>query len=259
MESPSNTVFDDDRDSALKGAVLIFGGLVYLAAVVYSAIHNISLMLKGVAPDGRFLAILGVICLEITAVALPLALHFWCHGWGHKIPCIVFYILVAGLIMMNVIADYNAHAGSTMPGWVGEYVSWITPITPVICALGWSILWAIDPVQVERAMANKVKTLTKKAYYRQKAQYATRDAEYAAMVESAARRDQLEEGMRALGYRSLPALDTRHLATPTSPKVAKKAGEKRRFLSRFTFNLNNQKEPGPVETEPLNQNGSHPG
>jgi hypothetical protein len=157
--------------------------------------------------------------------------------------------------MMNVVADYNAQAGSVVPGWVRGYVSWITPITPVICALGWSILWAIDPVQVERAMANRVKALTKKAYYKRKAEYATKDAEYAAMVESAARRDQLAEGMRALGY---TILQPRRLETPTSPKLVKKVGEKRRFLSRFTFNLNSQKSPALVETEPLNPNGTGP-
>jgi hypothetical protein len=96
MENPSNTIFDDDRDSALKTVVLIFGGLVYLGAVIYSAVHNVSLMLKGVAPDGQPLAILGVICLE---------LRLYSYRW----PC-TFGVTVLAQDSLHIFLRLNSRA-----------------------------------------------------------------------------------------------------------------------------------------------------
>ena len=84
-EQPNNSKSIGDRmregnHQALKSVAIFAGILVYLGMVVYSAVHNWRLLTAGVAPDMVIWAALGVVALEISAVFLPVALHFWTHA-----------------------------------------------------------------------------------------------------------------------------------------------------------------------------------
>ena len=204
-------IFEEGRQNSIKFYVLLVGALVYLGAVVYCEIHNISLLLRGVAKGGEPLAMIGMVCLGATAIMLPLAIHFWTHEAVHKTAAFLFYLIDFGLIIMNVVVDYNNNsANQALPDWVKIYVAWITPIGPVLCAVGWSILWLLDPVQKERAEQARIGSEARKqkarmaadtrlAYIRSRRKYALEDADYQAMIESAAVRDQMREGRAILG------------------------------------------------------------
>ena len=204
-------IFEEGKQNSIKFYVLLVGALVYLGAVVYCEIHNISLLLRGVAKGGEPLAMIGMVCLGATAIMLPLAIHFWTHEAVHKTAAFIFYLIDFGLIIMNVVVDYNNNsANQALPDWVKIYVAWITPIGPVLCAVGWSILWLLDPVQKERAEQARIGSEARKqkarmaadtrlAYIRSRRKYAMEDADYQAMIESAAVRDQMREGRAILG------------------------------------------------------------
>jgi hypothetical protein len=150
------------RDRALKAIALAASFLVYAGALIYSGIHNWRLMTTGVPADMQALAAIGVVALEITALALPLALHFWTHSPLQRFWALAFYAIDAGIIVLNVVFDYAiVGGGGIIPEWLTLYAFYVTPASPLFCALGWSVLWLLDPSERERSMIETLKQSTK--------------------------------------------------------------------------------------------------
>src|SRR5690349_18777988 len=75
-DQPEETVGDIMNKASgegLKFWVIAVSVIVYLSGIVYAEVHGLSMLQKGVAPDMRIWATLGMIAAGITAVALPLA------------------------------------------------------------------------------------------------------------------------------------------------------------------------------------------
>lgn len=178
-------IMSEGRNRALKALAIFAGILVYLGMIIYSGIHNYSLMTAGVPPDLLIWAVVGVIALEITAVALPIALHWWTHSALQRIATFGFYFLDLALIFLNVVLDFAINAGSTPPAWMQYYLFYGVPATPVIAGLGWSILFLLDPSQRERGMVEGLRASTREALATRIA-LAARSADIDEMVEHAA-------------------------------------------------------------------------
>ena len=83
-DPPEETVGDIMKKSgsdAVKFWVIIASVIVYLAGIAYAEVHGLTMLQKGVAPDLRFWATLGMIAAGVTAVALPVALKVWTKWW----------------------------------------------------------------------------------------------------------------------------------------------------------------------------------
>ena len=149
--------------AAWKTLALLAGVLVYVGMLLYSAVHNYSLMTRGVAPDMIVWAVLGVVSLEVSAAFLPIALHYWTFAPMHRIACFVFYAVDLALIFANVILDFSINAGEAMPAWLAMYLFYGVPATPVIAGLGWSVLFLLDPASREMAMIENLKAATRES------------------------------------------------------------------------------------------------
>lgn len=158
-------VMSDGRNKALRSLAVMAGILVYLGMVAYSAVHNIKLLTAGVPPDMVMWALVGVVSLEITALALPIALHWWTHAAMQRIAAFVFYGLDLVVIVANVVIDYsmNTNTASALPGWLEAYRFYLLPASPILCGLGWSLLWLLDPSQRERALVETLRAATRES------------------------------------------------------------------------------------------------
>lgn len=212
-------IMSEGRNRALKALAIFAGILVYLGMIVYSGIHNYSLMTAGVPPDLLIWAVVGVIALEITAVALPIALHWWTHSALQRIATFGFYFLDLALIFLNVVLDFAINAGSTPPAWMQYYLFYGVPATPVIAGLGWSILFLLDPSQRERGMVEGLRASTREALATRIA-LAARSADIDEMVEHAAQHMAFDIVQATLGApvsrRVIPGT-ARTVNEPTSP------------------------------------------
>ncbi len=180
-------VLSESKDRALKGMAVAASVLVYVAGLVYAGVHNYTLMTRGVPADLLIWAILGVVALEISALILPIALHWWTHSPMQRFAAFGFYLVDLGLLFFNVVTDYGLTAGTDLPAWAGLYLSYIVPATPLLAALGWSIIWLLDPSERERAMQESLKASTREALSA-KIAVAAREADIEGLVEQAARR-----------------------------------------------------------------------
>lgn len=207
-ETEDSTVGDimtDGRTKAVKSLVMVASMFVYCAMLMYSAVHNWALMTKGVPPDMILWAALGVVALEISAIFLPLGLHYSFHSALQRIVALGFYAVDLGLIFLNVILDYSLVSGAAIPGWMTIYLGYIVPATPIVAGLGWSLLWLLDPAQKERATVENLRASTREALANRIAQNA-RKADVSALVEAAAQNMAREIVAQTLGERNLPKL-----------------------------------------------------
>jgi hypothetical protein len=154
--------------------------------VVYSAVHNWRLLTAGISGEMVIWAALGVVGLELTAIFLPIALHWWTHAPLQRLIAFGFYFADLALIFLNVVLDYAVVSGaSEIPGWLRLYLFFGVPATPVFAGLGWSILFLLDPSSRERGMIENLRASTREALAARIAQQA-KSADIAQAVDLAA-------------------------------------------------------------------------
>ena len=152
------------KNKALKSLAQLAGLIVYAGMIAYSAVHNWRLLSAGIDSTMVIWAAVGVIALELTALALPIALHYWTFGAMHRIAAFAFYALDLTLIFANVVLDYAlVSASGQLPNWLQIYKFYALPATPVIAGLGWSLLFLLDPAQKERALTETLAAATREA------------------------------------------------------------------------------------------------
>lgn len=198
-------VMQEGRNRALKTLAIGAGIVVYIGMIGYSAVHNFRLMTAGVAEDMLIWAVLGVLSLEVTALALPIALHWWCHAPLQRFAALAFYGIDLALVFINVVLDFAVVSqAETLPGWMQIYAFYAVPATPIICGLGWSLLFLLDPSQRERATRETLAASTKEVLANRIAK-AAQGAEVESMVQDAARAAAWQIVTETLGVtRSLP-------------------------------------------------------
>jgi len=181
-------VMSEGRNRALKSLAIFAGILVYLGMIAYSFVHNWSLMTSGIQEDMIIWAALGVICLEVSAMFLPVALHWWTHAPLQRFAALAFYGLDLALIFANVVLDYALVSQANvlaLPEWLMMYRFYGVPATPVFCGLGWSLLFMLDPSQRERATKETLAASVKEVLSARIAQ-AAKGADIEAAVSEAA-------------------------------------------------------------------------
>lgn len=148
---------------ALKGLAVTLSLIVYLAGLLYAGVRSYSLFAATIAPDLLPLAVLGIVALELSAVGLPLAIHYWTAPGAQRLAALGFYLLDLGLIVGNSILDAARHSGDLLPGFLTAYGVYAVPATPVVCMVGWALLWALDPASREHDMIATVRSATHEA------------------------------------------------------------------------------------------------
>jgi len=207
MNDSIGDVMSEGRNNALKALAILAGVVVYLGMIAYSAVHNWRLMTAGVPDEMVIWAALGVVALEISAVALPVALHWWTHADLQRITAFAFYGLDLLLIFANVVLDYSLNTGGELPGWLQMYLFYGVPATPVLAGLGWSLLFLLDPSQRERATVETLRASTREVLAKRIAAQA-RSADISETVELAAAnmaRDIVAQTLGSSATRTLPA------------------------------------------------------
>jgi len=161
--------------AAAKTLVTLAAWVVYIAGIVYAEIHGWSMMSKGVNPDFLIWAGLGMVALGVTAIMLPIGLHYAFHSALQRIAAFGFYAVDLAILTLNAVIDFGLTSGGQLPAWASMYTAWIVPSTPVIAAFGWSILLLLDPEQAEISMTESLKQSARLALAARLAKKASRE------------------------------------------------------------------------------------
>jgi hypothetical protein len=191
-------LMQEARRRAFRSLVLFLGIAAYAVALIYAGVHNYALLTRGVAPELIIFALLGLFGLEISAIALPLAVHFWTAPGLHRIAALAFYAVDALLLFGNSILDFHLNAGLALPAWMDLYLRYIAPATPLVVGAMWATLFILDPANRLRDVEMEMAAAARLALAARIAE-AARAAEVNEIVEAAARQMAMELAARAVG------------------------------------------------------------
>ena len=208
-----STAMKDNQHRAMRGLAVGLSLLVYLAGLAYAGVRSYTLFAATIDASLLPLAVLGIVALEVSAVALPLAIHFWTQPGAQRFAAMGFYLVDLALIAANAILDAAHHSGTVLPDFLTAYGVYIVPALPLLCMSGWSLVWMLDPTSRERDMRESVKAATHEALLSQ-IQRAVEAADITQAVESAA-----GEAARALVGETLGSAPRRGQLPPKIPIV----------------------------------------
>ncbi len=229
MTTTVGNAMKENQHRAFKLLAIALSLIVYAAGLVYAGVRSYTLFAATIDPALLPLAVLGIVALEVSAIALPLAIHFWTQPGAQRLAAMGFYGLDLVLIAANATLDAAHHSGAEVTSALTTYGVYILPALPLLCMAGWSLIWMLDPASRERDMRESVKAATHEALLSQ-IQKAVEQADVTQAVEAAA-----NEAARALVGETLgnaPKVQTfrRNVCTagrPTPSTVAYNAEDER--------------------------------
>lgn len=245
MTTTVHSAMKDNQHKALRGVALVLGVLVYLAGLIYAGVRSYDLFARTVPPDLLPLAVLGILALELSALGLPLAVHYWTAPGVQRMAALGFYLLDLLLIVANSILDAAQRSGTVLPDFMWAYGTFAVPALPVLCMAGWALLYALDPASKERDMTMAVQAATREALMGQVIE-ATKGLDITSAVQDAA-----EKAARALVGETLGR-------QPAAPRLAPPSQAPAAPVAQYAA----QQEPAPVVAAPRrhsNGTGAAPG
>ena len=143
-----NNEFDftiDRKSDGIKVIAVILSVLVYVSFVIYSEYHFYNLISHFVPSSFQAIGLVAVAASALTAVGLPVALHYWFREGKQQLVGFIFYGIHFLIVMLNLILDGTLIAN----GGVGEfadgiYATWVLPAYIAFYGLFWSVLWYLD-------------------------------------------------------------------------------------------------------------------
>jgi len=200
MMSKTTTIGNAMKESSHRTYQMLafgLGILVYFAGMLYGAVRSYSLLANTVDPSLILWATIGIIALELTAVGLPLGIHFWFAPGPQRMAGLGFYAVDLVLIIANSIIDYGRHTGTLLPAFLTAYTTFVLPALPIIMMVAWAVLWMLDPSVRQRLMQMTVQAATHESVLSHM-QDATEAIDIADMV-----RETAEETARAIVAQTL--------------------------------------------------------
>ena len=190
-EPPEETVGDIMQKASGEGIkfwVIVVSAIIYLAGIVYAEVHGLTMLQKGVTPDMRIWAMLGMIAAGMSAILFPIALKVWTIEAKQRLAAYAFYVLDFAFLAFNAFTDFNTNAGQTLAPWALSYTTYILPASPVIVGAMWAILWELDPNVKQKILALTLRAAMKEKMARKVAD-AAKGQNVSAVVNAAAERE----------------------------------------------------------------------
>lgn len=151
MAKSQNTgSFEDIRGmrniEGAKKVALVGSGIIYLLVVAYTEYHFFNLIREFVPGDFQIVGMMAVAASALTAILLPIALHFWFRSGSQKIAGFIFYALHWVIVTLNVVLNSHATSGDGLtPAFMQNiYAVWFLPAYIVLYGICWTIIWFLD-------------------------------------------------------------------------------------------------------------------
>jgi hypothetical protein len=183
---------------AFKALAVFVGIAVYAGMLVYAGVHNYSLFVRGLREDLVVFSLLGFFTLELSAIGLPLAVHFWTAPGVHRVAALTFYFVDLLLLAGNAVLDFRLNADLALTEPLRLYLDFVAPATPLLVGLMWSVLFILDPSNRLRDLEMELASAARSALATRIAE-AAKAADVNQIVEEAARAMARDLVARAVG------------------------------------------------------------
>jgi hypothetical protein len=190
-DPPEETVGDLMKKSSGEGIkfwMIVISAIIYLTGIVYAEVHGLTMLQKGVAPDMRIWATLGMVAAGMTAVIMPIVLKTWTIEARQRLFTYFFYAADFAFLIFNAFTDFNTQTGQQLAPWAQSYVTYVLPASPVIITLLWAIVWELDPSVKEKVLLLSLRAAMKQKMAQRVAE-AAKGHNVSSVVNAAAERE----------------------------------------------------------------------
>lgn len=130
--------------------VAVVGSIfAYLGFVGYSEWHFYRLITGFLPGDAQVVGVVAVAVTAISALILPLALHFWVRVGKQRTLTLLFTAIHLVIVFANMVLDSALVSGdgAALRGsaFMSLYGTYILPGIVAVYALGWMVIWITDP------------------------------------------------------------------------------------------------------------------
>jgi len=129
---------------ALQLIAVALAALTYCGAVIYGDIMFIQVM-HSAFPSGVMgtLALAGAVMTAMSAITLPIALHYWFAPGLQFMWGVIFWAVDIVALSLNAMLAYQVATG----GADTSLAMWqtVSPATPMLAVIGWGIAFLLDP------------------------------------------------------------------------------------------------------------------
>lgn len=167
-QTQTPTIGEFMHRSKLAGGKALAVGLAVafiLIGMVYTGIHGWNLYGRGLPADQRIFALVPVILLEGSLLALLVSSFVWFSGGTQKIVGTIAGWLIFAVIGFNTVIDNQIVAGSAMPEWMRAYAAYGLFAVPVALMALWKLLVDLDPAKRKLDMAKAIEHSLDEAKY----------------------------------------------------------------------------------------------
>ena len=220
MSTTIGVQMQEGQSRALKAIAYALGLIVYLGGIAYAEARAYSLFVKTIDPELLPIAIIGIVALGLTAVAAPLAHHFGTAPGVQRIFLEVFYAFDIFAMAANAVLDAALHNTTGLTDLLTFWKAYVLPALPLVCLVGWTIFFMLDPAHRKRDMllaarAATEEVLTSRVVEQMKA------TDLTDVVDAAARAAAAEIVGQTVGHGvALPPTTPRPLLAPAEPMQA---------------------------------------
>lgn len=151
-----NNPLGAEEDSDRKKLVVWLGMAVYVMVLFLTVAHNLNLIGSAVNENLRWIAYVGVAALELNAIALPLALHYWAVSGLHHGATMAFYVVDLIILFANSTVDSGLVANGNLPPWGTWYLDNFAQSSPLIALFMWAILFMLDPTSQSKEKVKRM-------------------------------------------------------------------------------------------------------
>ena len=172
---------------AFKILALVGAALAYSGAVIYGDIMFLQTVHVAFPTSGIFgsLAIAGALVTALSALVLPVALHWWLAPGLQFVWGIIFWALDIAALALNSILAFQAASGGVLDPFIETWRAW-SPATPMLAVVGWGLVFLLDPSHKERHARAELEADQIDAYA-ERLRAAAKSPEVSAVITEAAR------------------------------------------------------------------------
>jgi hypothetical protein len=190
------------NEQALKTIAITLAALTYAAAVLYGDVQFLTVMQSAFPNDPmlRALAMAGAVMTAVSAMTLPIALHWWFSPGLQFIWGVGFWLIDILALGLNAMLAYELATGvinSIVATW-----QIVAPATPLLAVVGWGIAFLLDPSHRERHARAEMEANQIDTYADQMRKAANSEEVYAEIL--AAARLRAREFAESLSGRRMP-------------------------------------------------------
>lgn len=132
------------NQDAIKNIVIFFMAAAYVVGIGYAEIMFIQIVSK-MFPTGAAggFATVGAVVAGVTAICMPVALHWWFSPGMQFAVGVLFYMVDLAMLAANAILSYQMAAGGPIDPF---FLKWreFCPATPVFVVMGLALVFSFD-------------------------------------------------------------------------------------------------------------------